>query len=52
MKKSKKTAADFGGSLRPALSPCVAGIPVVDGVNLSQTTVSAIQNVAAVTKQI
>lgn len=29
-----------------------AGIPVVDGVNLSQTTVSAIQNVAAVTKQI
>ncbi len=29
-----------------------AGIPVVDGVNLSQTTISAIQNVAAVTKQI
>ncbi|KEZ72149.1 conjugal transfer protein TrbJ [Pseudomonas syringae] len=29
-----------------------AGIPVVDGLNLSQPTVSAIQNVAAVTKQI
>lgn len=29
-----------------------AGIPVVDGVNLSQTTISAIQNVAAVTKQV
>ncbi|WP_430447122.1 MAG: hypothetical protein ACQZ2J_06570 [Pseudomonas piscis] len=28
------------------------GITVVDGVNVSQTTVSAIQNVAAVTKQI
>jgi P-type conjugative transfer protein TrbJ len=30
----------------------LAGIPVVDGVNLSQTTVTAIQSVAAVTKQI
>lgn len=30
----------------------LAGIPVVDGVNLSQTTVSAIQSVAAVAKQI
>lgn len=29
-----------------------AGVPVLDGANLSQTTVSAIQNVAAVTKQI
>lgn len=30
----------------------LAGIPVVDGVNLSQATVSDIQSVAAVTKQI
>jgi len=29
-----------------------AGIPVFDGVNASQTTISAIQNVAAVAKQI
>jgi len=29
-----------------------AGIPVVDGLNVSQSTISAIQNVAAVTKQI
>jgi len=30
----------------------VAGIPVADGLNISQATISAIQNVAAVTKQI
>lgn len=30
----------------------LAGIPVVDGANTSQATISAIQNVAAVTKQI
>jgi P-type conjugative transfer protein TrbJ len=29
-----------------------AGIPVVDGLNVSPSTISAIQNVAAVTKQI
>lgn len=38
-----------------AALPChisYAGVPVFDGTNLSQTTISAIQNVAAVTKQI
>lgn len=34
------------------LQHAVAGIPVVDGPNASQSTISAIQNVAAVTKQI
>lgn len=32
--------------------PALAGIPVADGLNLSQTTVTAIQQVAQVTKQI
>lgn len=38
-----------------AALPChisFAGVPVFDGTNLSQTTISAIQNVAAVAKQI
>lgn len=38
-----------------AALPChiaLAGVPVFDGTNLSQTTISAIQNVAAVAKQI
>lgn len=30
----------------------LAGVPLADEVNLSQTTISAIQNVAAATKQI
>ena len=30
----------------------VAGIPVIDAANTSQATISALQNVAAVTKQI
>ncbi len=30
----------------------LAGIPVIDGANTSQATISAIQNVVAVTKQI
>lgn len=30
----------------------LAGVPVIDAANTSQTTISAIQNVAAVTKQI
>ena len=34
------------------LQQAVAGIPVVDGLNVIQSTISAIQNVAAVTKQI
>jgi P-type conjugative transfer protein TrbJ len=34
------------------LHVALAGIPVVDGANTSQATISAIQNVAAVTKQI
>ena len=34
------------------LQQAVAGIPVFDGPNVSQSTISAIQNVAAVTKQI
>ena len=34
------------------LQQAVAGIPVVDGLNVNQYTISAIQNVAAVTKQI
>ncbi|CAD0362211.1 P-type conjugative transfer protein TrbJ [Xanthomonas hortorum] len=33
-------------------APVFAGIPVADGLNLSQTTVTALQQVAAVTKQI
>ncbi|WP_249172218.1 P-type conjugative transfer protein TrbJ [Burkholderia vietnamiensis] len=32
--------------------PAQAGIPVIDGTNVVQTTISAIQNVAAVQKQI
>lgn len=32
--------------------PVVAGIPVIDGATFSQSTISAMQNVAAVTKQI
>ncbi|CAD7741944.1 hypothetical protein LMG31886_45330 (plasmid) [Xanthomonas hydrangeae] len=35
-----------------AFTPAHAGIPVADGLNLSQTTVTALQQVAAVTKQI
>ena len=34
------------------LQQVFAGIPVIDGLNISQSTISAIQNVAAVTKQI
>ncbi|HCE9344892.1 TPA: conjugal transfer protein TrbJ, partial [Pseudomonas aeruginosa] len=35
-----------------AVTPAQAGIPVIDGTNLSQTTVTAIQQVAQVQKQI
>ena len=38
-------AAAFSGQVH-------AGIPVIDGTNVVQTTISAIQNVAAVEKQI
>ena len=34
------------------LPPTLAGIPVADGLNLGQTTISAMQSVAAVVKQI
>ncbi|MBF8757907.1 MULTISPECIES: P-type conjugative transfer protein TrbJ [Pseudomonas] len=52
MKKSKKQQWIFAVASALPFHLAFAGIPVVDGVNLSQTTVSAIQNVAAVTKQI
>ncbi|HAX9549881.1 P-type conjugative transfer protein TrbJ [Escherichia coli] len=35
-----------------AVTPAQAGIPVIDGTNLSQTTITAIQQVAQVQKQI
>lgn len=47
--KTVTTAATF---ILMALQPAVAGIPVADGLNLSQTTVTAINQVAQVTKQI
>lgn len=48
---AKKIASSI--SLALVLSnTAIAGIPVADGLNLTQTTMSAIQNVAAVTKQI
>lgn len=50
MKKSKKQQWIFAVANALPFHLSFAGIPVVDGVNLSQTTVSAIQNVAAVTK--
>lgn len=52
MKRSKKQQWIFSVASALPFHLAFAGIPVVDGVNLSQTTVSAIQNVAAVTKQI
>ncbi|EKT4568146.1 MULTISPECIES: P-type conjugative transfer protein TrbJ [Pseudomonas] len=52
MKKPKKQQWIFAVASALPFHLAFAGIPVVDGVNLSQTTVSAIQNVAAVTKQI
>lgn len=42
-------AALFTGAFA---APVMAGIPVIDGTNLSQTTVTAIQQVAQVQKQI
>ena len=35
-----------------SLLPAQAGIPVIDGTNVVQTTISALNNVAAVQKQI
>ena len=52
MKKSKKQQWILAVACVLPFHLAFAGIPVVDGVNLSQTTISAIQNVAAVTKQI
>lgn len=52
MKRSKKQQWIFAAASALPFHLAFAGIPVVDGVNLSQTTVSATQNVAAVTKQI
>jgi P-type conjugative transfer protein TrbJ len=39
-------------SIMLAAAPAVAGIPVIDGANLSQTVMSAIENVAQTLKQI
>ncbi|MGP5477584.1 P-type conjugative transfer protein TrbJ [Pseudomonas helleri] len=47
--KKNLVGAVFFGLL---LNNAVAGIPVADGLNLTQTTVTAIQQVAQVTKQI
>ena len=51
-----KTKGFIGGCLLATatthLQPALAGIPVADGLNLGQTTISAMQSVAAVVKQI
>ena len=51
-----KTKGYIGGCLLAIatthLQPALAGIPVADGLNLGQTTISAMQSVAAVVKQI
>lgn len=47
-----KTVALATTLIYVASQPALAGIPVADGLNLSQTTVTAIQQVAQVTKQI
>lgn len=51
-----KTKGFIGGCLLAIatthLQPALAGIPVADGLNLGQTTISAMQSVAAVVKQI
>ena len=51
-----KTKGFMGGCLLAIaiahLQPALAGIPVADGLNLGQTTISAMQSVAAVVKQI
>lgn len=51
-----KTKGFMGGCLLAIaithLPPTLAGIPVADGLNLGQTTISAMQSVAAVVKQI
>lgn len=52
MKGSKRQEWIFAVASALPLHLAFAGIPEVDGVNVSQTTISAIQNVAAVTKQI
>lgn len=54
-KKSILAAKTFALSATVVLvicQPASAGIPVADGLNLSQTTVTAMQQVAQVTKQI
>lgn len=54
-KKSILAAKTFALSATVAFvvcQPASAGIPVIDGVNVTQSTISAMQNVAAVTKQI
>ncbi|MNH09115.1 hypothetical protein D3C79_685590 [compost metagenome] len=52
MKRSKKEQGIFAVASALPFHLAFAGISVVDGVNLNQTTISAIQNVAAVSKQI
>ncbi|GAB1840287.1 P-type conjugative transfer protein TrbJ [Achromobacter xylosoxidans] len=47
-----KIALSIAVTLGVASMPAYAGIPVIDGTNLSQTTVTAIQQVAQVQKQI
>ncbi|HBP4581695.1 TPA: P-type conjugative transfer protein TrbJ [Pseudomonas aeruginosa] len=47
-----KIALSIAATFGVATMPAQAGIPVLDGTNLSQTTVTAIQQVAQVQKQI
>lgn len=46
----KSLAASFLASIMAL--PATAGIPVIDGTNVVQTTISAVNNVQAVAKQI
>lgn len=53
MKSFKVLALRFAVFLATAAAPAVhAGIPVIDGANLSQTVMSAVENVAQTLKQI
>ncbi|MGE8685506.1 MAG: P-type conjugative transfer protein TrbJ [Achromobacter sp.] len=47
-----KIALSIAATFGVATMPAQAGIPVIDGTNLTQTTVTAIQQVAQVQKQI
>lgn len=47
-----KIALSIAATFGVATMPAQAGIPVIDGTNLTQTTVTAFQQVAQVQKQI